>query len=81
MKTVNEYIKLPYRMEIIPDKDEGGYVVSFRNFPAARQPENLWKRQLRMPKMPKERGLRPPWKMAFSSMSLSNWKIIPDNLN
>lgn len=29
MKTLEEYMKLPYRMEITPDMDEGGYVVSF----------------------------------------------------
>ncbi|MBW4845500.1 MAG: type II toxin-antitoxin system HicB family antitoxin [Lachnospiraceae bacterium] len=29
MRTVDEYMKLHYRMEIIEDPDEGGYVVSF----------------------------------------------------
>ena len=29
MKTFEEYIRLPYRMEIVPDTDEGGFVVSF----------------------------------------------------
>ena len=29
MKTLNEYLKLPYKMEIVPDIDEGGFVVSF----------------------------------------------------
>lgn len=29
MKTIDEYMALPYRMEIIPDMEEGGYVVSF----------------------------------------------------
>ena len=33
MKSVNEYMKLPYRMEIIPDNDEGGFVVSFPELP------------------------------------------------
>ena len=33
MKTVNEYMRLPYRMEIVSDKDEGGYVVSFPELP------------------------------------------------
>ena len=27
--TLNEYLNLSYRMEIVEDKDEGGYVVSF----------------------------------------------------
>lgn len=33
MRTVDEYMKLPYKMEIIPDTDEGGYVVSFPDLP------------------------------------------------
>lgn len=33
MKTVDEYMKLPYRMEIIPDLEEGGYTVSYPDLP------------------------------------------------
>lgn len=33
MKTLNEYLSLPYRMELTPDPDEGGYVVSFADLP------------------------------------------------
>ena len=33
MKTVDDYMKLPYRMEIYEDADEGGYVVSFPDLP------------------------------------------------
>lgn len=33
MKTINEYMSLPYKMEIIPDLEEGGYVVSFPDLP------------------------------------------------
>ena len=29
MKTIDEYMALPYTMELIPDTDEGGFVVSF----------------------------------------------------
>ena len=29
MRTIDEYMKLPYRMEIIEDTDEGGYIVSY----------------------------------------------------
>ena len=32
-KTVDDYLKLPYRMEIVPDVNEGGYVVSFPELP------------------------------------------------
>ena len=33
MKTVEEYMKLPYRMEIVSDPEDGGYVVSFPELP------------------------------------------------
>ena len=33
MKTVQQYMEMPYRMEIIPDRDEGGYVVSYPDLP------------------------------------------------
>lgn len=33
MKTLNEYMAVPYRMDIVEDLDEGGYVVSFPDLP------------------------------------------------
>ncbi|MDO4546212.1 MAG: type II toxin-antitoxin system HicB family antitoxin [Bacillota bacterium] len=33
MKTIDDYISLPYRMEVVEDRDEGGYVVSFPDLP------------------------------------------------
>ena len=33
MKTLNDYISMPYRMEIVEDKDEGGFVVSYPDLP------------------------------------------------
>ena len=33
MRTLDEYMKLPYKMEIVQDPDEGGYVVSFPDLP------------------------------------------------
>lgn len=29
MKTVDEYMELPYRIEIIPDNEEGGYAACY----------------------------------------------------
>ncbi len=29
MKTIDYYVNLPYKMEVVEDSDEGGYVVSF----------------------------------------------------
>ena len=31
MKTIEEYMALPYRLEIIPDPDEGGFVGAYQN--------------------------------------------------
>ena len=33
MRTIEEYMRLPYRMEVIPDTAEGGYVVRFPELP------------------------------------------------
>lgn len=33
MKTIDYYMSLPYRMEIIPDMAEGGYTAKFPNLP------------------------------------------------
>lgn len=33
MRTLDEYMRLPYRMEVVPDTAEGGYVVRFPELP------------------------------------------------
>lgn len=33
MKTVEYYMNLPYRLEILPDPDEGGYAVRYPDLP------------------------------------------------
>lgn len=33
MRTIDEYMRLPYRMEVIPDTAEGGYAVRFPELP------------------------------------------------
>lgn len=33
MKTFDEYLNMPYKMEIVPDTVEGGYIVSFPELP------------------------------------------------
>ena len=33
MKTIEEYMKLPYRLELIPDTAEGGFVASYPELP------------------------------------------------
>lgn len=33
MKTLNDYMAMSYRMEIVEDKDEGGFVISYPDLP------------------------------------------------
>ena len=33
MKTIEEYMRLKYRMELIPDESEGGYTVRYPDLP------------------------------------------------
>ena len=33
MKTLDDYMQISYRMEIVEDKQEGGFVVSFPELP------------------------------------------------
>lgn len=33
MKTLNDYMALPYRLEIVEAQEEGGYVVSYPDLP------------------------------------------------
>ena len=33
MKTLDDYMKMSYRMEIVEDEDEGGFVVSYPDLP------------------------------------------------
>ena len=33
MKTLDDYMAMSYRMEIVEDKDEGGFVVSYPDLP------------------------------------------------
>ena len=34
MKTLNDYMSMSYRMEVVEDKTEGGFVVSYPDLPA-----------------------------------------------
>ena len=37
MKTLSDYTAMSYRMEIVEDKDEGGFVVSYPDLPGQRE--------------------------------------------
>lgn len=40
--TLSEYMELPYRMEIVPDKEEGGMLLHFQNYQGALPVGKLW---------------------------------------
>ena len=60
MKTLNEYLAMPYRMEIVEDREEGGFVVSFRSCRAALPAAKRWKPLWRTHRMPKKPGWKQP---------------------
>ncbi|MBC7811497.1 MAG: type II toxin-antitoxin system HicB family antitoxin [Burkholderiales bacterium] len=41
-KTLEYYLALPYTMEIIPDEDDGGYVVRIRELPGCITQADSW---------------------------------------
>ena len=62
MKTLNDYMAMSYRMEIVEDKDEGGFVVSYPDLPGCITCGETVERRLQMLRMPKKHGLRRPWR-------------------
>lgn len=48
MKTLEEYMEIPYRMEIEEDPYEGGYVVSFPDLPGCLTCAETWDEALEM---------------------------------
>lgn len=48
MKTIDEYLVLPYKMEIEEDPYEGGYVISFPELPGCMTCVEVWDDALEM---------------------------------
>lgn len=42
MKDLNYYLSLPYRIEIIPDKEDGGWVARFPDLPGCITQADDW---------------------------------------
>jgi antitoxin HicB len=47
-KTLEYYMALPYTIEIIPDEDDGGYVVRIRELPGCLTQADTWEELLEM---------------------------------
>ena len=74
MKTVEEYMSLPYRMEIVSDSLEGGYVISY-------PVEKILLRQSEMVKQLKENGLLRQLNQDIRSVNLIGFHLIQDDSN
>lgn len=49
MKTLNDYMSMSYRMEVVEDKTEGGFVVSYPDLPGCLPAEKQWKVNFKCP--------------------------------
>ena len=56
MKTLEEYMKMPYKLEIIPDTEESGYVASYPELPGCITCGETLLMPLQMQKMQKKHG-------------------------
>ncbi len=62
MKTLNDYLAMSYRMEIVEDKDEGGFVVSFPELPGCITCGETIESAVANAEDAKKPGLKPPLK-------------------
>ena len=79
-KTLSDYMAMPYRMEIVEDKDEGGFVVSYPDLPGCITCGETVESAVTNAIDAKKRGLKLHWKTEWRFMNRTVWKIIPDSL-
>lgn len=60
MKNIDYYMALTYKMEIVEDKDEGGFVVSYPDLPGCITCGETIETAYQMQMMQKKLGLRLP---------------------
>lgn len=66
MKTIDDYLALPYRLELVPDPDEGGYVASYPELPGCITiGESLEAAAKNAEDAKKKRGWKPRWRMVL----------------
>lgn len=81
MKTMNDYMEMSYRMEIIEDKEEGGFVVSYPDLPGCVTCGETVESAVATRWTQKRRGLKRRSKMGFRFTSRMIWKLTPANLS
>ncbi len=62
MKTLNEYMSMSYKMEIIEDQDEGGFVISYPDLPGCITCGETIESAMQNAKDAKESGSEQHWK-------------------
>ena len=81
MKTMNDYMEMSYRMEIIEDKEEGGFVVSYPDLPGCVTCGETVESAVANAMDAKRRGWKRRSKMGFRFTSRMIWKLTPANLS
>ena len=81
MKMLDDYMAMSYRMEIVEDKDEGGFVVSYPDLPGCITCGETVESAVVNALDAKKDGLKLHQKMVWRFMSLIVWKSILVNLN
>lgn len=62
MKTLNEYMSMSYKMEIMEDQDEGGFVISYPDLPGCITCGETIESAMQNAKDAKESGSEQQWK-------------------
>lgn len=81
MKTIEYYMALPYRLEIVPDPDEGGYVARYPDLPGCITVGDSMEEAAKMLKMRRRSGWPQPWKAEWRLQNRYLPMDIPDSLS
>lgn len=81
MKTIEEYMALPYRLEIIPDPDEGGFVGAYPDLPGCLTSGETMEEVAKTLRMQNAHGSARHWRKASQSMNRICSMPIPDSSN
>ena len=76
MKTIDYYLNLPYKLEIVPDMDEGGFAARYPELPGCITVGDTLEAVVK-----NVNGLLQLWKKETPFLNLHPMMIIPDNLS
>lgn len=81
MKTLNEYMAMSYRMEIVEDKEEGGFVASYPDLPGCITCGETVASTIENALDAKRAGLKRRWKKVLRFTNPTAWRTIRDSSN